>query len=284
MKQQSLQVLVLRLRICIVAALLTFLCLFLFSFKANKLGGEFWKQLGITQSKGTENISNSFIGGYFNYYGAAAAKNILAGNRVSVAKDLLGYAKEYIGSEAFKKEYERNRQDMKPRTPEKKTARTKEVIQNATIAETEKNLKDLQERTKAMTPDMQKIMQSAIEAYQKQLKDYKAPNNKQFEMQAQYEQTQIAWDQKNYEEKLKKWEVEYAADPTSMIKGRLLKYLDLSATVDFNAELTEKYKKKVFVNDQYERKPAEWKMIFRAGKDVCETTRAFAQQWLKELK
>lgn len=284
MKQQSLHVLIIRLRICIVAALLTFLCLFLFSFKVNMPGAEFWKQLGITQSKGTENISNSFIGGYFNYYGAASAKNILAGNRTAVAKDLLGYAKEYISSDTFKKEYERNRQDMKPHVPEKKTARTKEVIRKETIAENEKNLKDLQERTKAMTPDMQKMMQPTIEAYQKQLKDYKAPNNKQFEMMAQYEQTQIDWDQKNYEEKLKKWEAEYAADPKSMIKERLQKYLDLSATVDFNAELTEKYKKKVFVNDQYERKPAEWKMIFRAGKDVCEIARGFAQQWLKELK
>ncbi len=60
--------------------------------------------------------------------------------------------------------------------------------------------------------------------------------------------------------------------------------LETTKDVDFNAKLTEQYGKKRFVNPAYEAKSAEWKMAFRAGKEVTEVTRSFAQQWLNELK
>ncbi|RYE20883.1 MAG: choice-of-anchor D domain-containing protein, partial [Sphingobacteriales bacterium] len=46
----------------------------------------------------------------------------------------------------------------------------------------------------------------------------------------------------------------------------------------------EKYGKKRFVNPVYEGKRTEWKQGFRAGKEVTESARAFAQKWLSELK
>ena len=54
--------------------------------------------------------------------------------------------------------------------------------------------------------------------------------------------------------------------------------------MDFNAELKDQNGKKKFVNPVYEAKRPEWKMAFRAGADVTELTRAFALQWLEELK
>jgi hypothetical protein len=57
----------------------------------------------------------------------------------------------------------------------------------------------------------------------------------------------------------------------------------VAGTVDFNAELVEKDRKKKFVNRAYEGKNYEWKMIFRAGKDVYDVAKVFAEQWLKEL-
>ena len=38
------------------------------------------------------------------------------------------------------------------------------------------------------------------------------------------------------------------------------------------------------MNQTYEYKNTEWKQGFRAGKDVTETSRAFAQKWLSELQ
>jgi hypothetical protein len=57
----------------------------------------------------------------------------------------------------------------------------------------------------------------------------------------------------------------------------------LTQGIDFNAALKESGGNKVFVNPAYEKKSNKWKMAFRAGKEVTEAARAFAQQWLKEL-
>jgi hypothetical protein len=60
--------------------------------------------------------------------------------------------------------------------------------------------------------------------------------------------------------------------------------LNKTADIDYAAELKDGYKgKKVFVNPTYERKPAEWKLAFRAGKAATDAIRAAAVQWLKEL-
>lgn len=69
-----------------------------------------------------------------------------------------------------------------------------------------------------------------------------------------------------------------------IIKIRLQKYLSLAATVDFNAQLLQKNDKVYFVDRNYEAKNYEWKMIFRAGKEVYDVAKPFAEQWMSELK
>jgi uncharacterized protein YdaT len=86
-----------------------------------------------------------------------------------------------------------------------------------------------------------------------------------------------------YNNDLAKWKETYPEDYRPIIKNRLQKFIELSGTVDFNAELKEVYSKQKFVNPAYEAKSSEWKQIFRSGKEVTEVTRKFAQQWLAEL-
>ena len=73
-----------------------------------------------------------------------------------------------------------------------------------------------------------------------------------------------------------------------LIKKRLEEILNITADVDYAAELKEtewKGKKwKVFVNPAYEKKSKEWKLAFRAGKPVTDAVRAAAEKWLKEFK
>ena len=80
-----------------------------------------------------------------------------------------------------------------------------------------------------------------------------------------------------------RWEKEYPVDFNVKIKERLQQFLTLSATVDFDAELKQVGNKKKFVNSTYEGKSYDWKQIYRAGKDVIEPARAFAEKWLSEL-
>jgi hypothetical protein len=72
----------------------------------------------------------------------------------------------------------------------------------------------------------------------------------------------------------------YPVEPDDMIKKRLADFLEISATVDFDAEVNSGQ----FVNQEYQKKSNWWKMCYRAGKDVVNAAREEAESWLKELK
>ena len=75
-------------------------------------------------------------------------------------------------------------------------------------------------------------------------------------------------------------EKRYPSEAKELIKQRLKTFLDISATVDFDAQLNGS----MFANPEYEAKSGEWKMCFRAGKAVVQAAREEAQAWLKELE
>jgi opacity protein-like surface antigen len=74
------------------------------------------------------------------------------------------------------------------------------------------------------------------------------------------------------------------ADPKAALKVRLKRYLAATADVKWGAKLKDQEGLKVFEDQALERKPREWKLAFRMGKDATEAARAFAKAWLAELK
>ena len=83
---------------------------------------------------------------------------------------------------------------------------------------------------------------------------------------------------------MQNFEMKYPEDPQVLLKKRLQEMIDITAAVDYTAELKEGYQgKKLFVNPDYEKKPAEWKLAFRAGKPATDAVRSAAQEWLKKL-
>ncbi|MBS1653277.1 MAG: hypothetical protein JSU05_00405 [Bacteroidetes bacterium] len=263
---------------------LFFSCLFLFSFTVSeKAGDDLWKQLGITQQQGTEKIRKSFIGNYFEIYGIRNLKNIATGNRAAVAKDLLNYTKQYINSSSFKNEYAKERMNAKPFAPTP-NARSKEDIRKDKIADTQKLIKATEDILKTATGDLKKTMQQVLDMHNKNLKDYQDPGSKTIDMLYQQQVSVEQNDLQHYNSSLKIWEANYPADYRQLITARVQRYLDIASSVDFSAELTERNNKKYFANPVYEGKSNEWKMIFRAGKEVYDVTRPFAEQWLKELQ
>ena len=56
-----------------------------------------------------------------------------------------------------------------------------------------------------------------------------------------------------------------------------------TADIDYQAQLVEKGNKKYFVKKEYENKNPNWKMGFRAGKEVTETMRTAVKAWILEL-
>lgn len=252
------------------------------SYTTKKLTDDVWKILGGTEKDCKLSITQSFQQGNLFTYGAKNARNIAVGNRATVATDLLNYAKKYLSSPVFIKDYETYRQNMKPQPPE--PMKTKESIREKFIKDAEQGIRNI-EKVIATTADanVKKTLGEQIPIQKKQLEDYKSPNSKMIEAAWQGEQNNFKWRDDEYQKSVKQWEADYPEKSPQLIKARLLKFLEVTKDIDYNAELTERNGKKYFTNPKYEAKNAQWKMAFRAGKEVTETARTFAQQWLKEL-
>ena len=258
---------------------------FLFSsYQAKKITDDIWKMLGISRQTGTEGIKNSFFNGYLHYYGVKNAKNIAANDRAAIAKDLLNYTKEYINGAEFKKLYEEWRKNAKPQEPVLKPLRSIKEIQKEEIAKTEKSIKETEKTLKEVNAEMAKAIQPMLDMLRKNLKDYQNPDHEYFANIAMGEKYQQEGNVKRYNEDMKRWETAYPESINIFIADKLKKMLEYTKDIDYNAALVEKYGKKRFVNQVYEGKRTEWKQGFRAGKEVTEPARAFAEKWLTELK
>jgi hypothetical protein len=133
-------------------------------------------------------------------------------------------------------------------------------------------------------PDMAKTLKPLHEMLTKTLKDYQDPKNPYFSALAQGDKYDQENEIRSFKERTAKWEKTYPERVNEFVAERLQRMLDATKDIDYNAELIEKYGKKKFVNKTYEYKNQEWKQGFRAGRDVTETSRAFVQKWLDEIK
>lgn len=74
------------------------------------------------------------------------------------------------------------------------------------------------------------------------------------------------------------------ADFRPLLKKRLQNFISLSESIDFEARLVPMGRKQIFANPVYEHKCAEWKFLYRLGKEPVDEARLFAKQWLTELR
>ena len=256
----------------------------LFSFVvADRLAEDIWKRLGINRQEGAEKIKSSFIDGYLHYEGLSNVRQLAMNDKGAVAKDLMTFAKQYLASPAFKTEYDKMRKASCPVEPTDR-AQTKEQVRQKEIDEMKKAIVNMEAVAKTLPANQQKDFLSSVEMYRKTIKDYQDPNNRIIDGMYKNQLDQRQRDLNHFKEETKRWETEYPVDVKLFVRGRLQHYLDVAGTVDFSATLVEKYGRKRFVNPAYQAKNNEWKMIYRAGKDVYEETKVFAEQWIKELQ
>ena len=241
-----------------------------------------WARLGIPESRAVENIRQSFLEGYLYTYGASSAKNVALGDRASIAVDVLTYTKSYVSSPAFIKAYEEARKAATPVKPVQ--PRSKEQIQKEKIAELDKTIAEGEQSMKTLPKDLIEPFKEVQQMLKDQKKDYENPDSEMLALLVSSESYIYSSANARYQEELEQWQKEYPSDHKIMIKARLESFLQLTADVDYNAALKEEYHKKKFVNSAYEKKPAEWKMAYRAGKPAVDTARTFAKAWLAELQ
>jgi len=282
MKKTIAEKMILRLRLCIAGLLLVILSLFLFSFTIKKMQEDFMKQLGLTKVQADEKITNGLLGGYFDQYGIKNLKSIMLNDRGQIVKDIAAYAKQYTGSDAFKKAYATLKENNKPAPAQK--VETPEEMRASTISLARTYVQQMEESVKKATTDMKKIFEPMLDAAKKNLKDAEDPDNKMIKNYAQHYQEMKSMMQEAYENQLREWEKKYPANHLLYVKEKLQAYLDVTGDIDFNAQLFEKNGKKYFVNRSYESKGNQWKLAFRAGKEAVEAGRDFAKQWMEEIK
>ena len=267
-------------------AALTFLAatfsLALFSFTIQKtLNDDFLKLLGINKANANTRITNSFLQGYLDYDGIKNLKNIATGNRTALTKDLLTYARQYVTSAAFIKEYNAMRESFKPKFEPVKTA---EELQQANIAQAKKAVADTEASIQKADASTKKLLEPLLEPARKRLKDAEDPNNKGMANYKKNYPELVKSKEAAYQNQIANWEAQYPGNQLLYVKQRLQQFLDETKDVDFSAALYEKKGIKYFTNPAYERKSNNWKMAFRAGRETVEPARSFVQEWIVTLK
>ncbi|UYQ92604.1 hypothetical protein MKQ68_21210 [Chitinophaga horti] len=255
----------------------------LLSFKTSPLYEDVWAQLGLSKVKASNSIKESFLNGYLQYYSARNFRNIATGNREGVTRDLLAYTKEYVQGEEFRNAYLEYRNNQKPKEPV--LPQTPEAVRAKYIADTKAAIENLEKTLKAVNDaEMKKSLNESLEMFKQNLSDAEKNKSELLNLMIEGEKSGYEYKKQTYANDLAAWENTYPASPNGYIKQRLQEMLDATEGVDYNAQLVVKGDKKYFVNKAYENKSSNWKMAFRAGKEVTATARAFAQAWLKELK
>ena len=250
-------------------------------FIAAQNGSDILAKLGLEPASAKESIMASLASGsVYNDAAIEAFKSLPASARATIVQAGLGWIKAYVETAEFKAAYREFRDGKKPETPAARpsadeTLKKQKADFEKQIAETRKSMDALDAATK-------KTMEASIQQMRAQMESMeKDPQQK--ELMRQMTEMARAEDKKRYEEQLKAWEEKFPAEPRALIKKRINDFLTASANVDFSAKLLPRGDKMIFANLEYEQKPSEWKVCFRAGREATEAARAFAKSWLAEL-
>jgi len=257
--------------------------LFMLAMKMKKMADDVWKQLGLTQTETNWNINNSFTYGEFYYQGAVNAGKIAAGDRIGIIRDLAAYAKKYTNSQEFKKKYADDRASKKPADPYIIKLNV-DSLRAAERARIQADIKGTEANANNPNPKVRNAVPYRLEYLKKELAAVDDPNNRNIKAKLDYAQRQNDGSMKYYKDQMEKYNARYPENPQLLIKARLQQMIDIISTVDYNAEVSVGRKYTVFVNPEYEKKPKEWKLAFRAGKPATDALKAIAQKWIDEIK
>ena len=269
-------------------SLISLLGILTVAMKSKKMVDDVWQKLGLTLPDAQKNINNSFFDGRFYYVGAKKAKSLALGDRVSVVNEVVAYAKKYVNSPEFKtawKEYQDKKSEVirrsLPTKPEPKTLDTIKAEEKRLLA---KRLTAAEANLNSPNENVKKSATALVASIKKEIQALDDPNNPAIKRRVDMANRNYEYQLKVYNDAMQNFDAKYPSDPKPVLKQRLQDILNITADVDYAAELKNGDKgTKIFVNPEYERKPAEWKMAFRAGKATTDAIRMAAQQWLKEL-
>ena len=234
-----------------------------------------FSDIGLTRPEAQQQVVNSITSGYISV--PAACRKLTLAQRASVVSNIVSFAKAYTQTDDFKKRYANWRNEAKP-TSSAKSYEQVQQEQREQIA----GMKKTKAAMAKMDAATQKALQQAIKEQEKIVAELETGTSPMLMKRETVEQVN-KYAEAEYQENLKKWEEDYPANPSVLIRKQLNNFLEQSNGIDFAAKLTDRNGKKYFVNPDYEQKPEVWKRCFRAGFDATATARQQAQSWLSEL-
>jgi len=237
--------------------------------------------LGVNDATATRVVEGWLDSGYLDVSAVAKSfKVAVPAGRVALVKGAMGWAKTYTESAAFKAEYDKRRQADTPTPPKVDGTVDNELARQR--AERQKSVQEMKKGLAQLTPEMRTSMEAAI-------KEIEASNQKMdtdpkmVAMFRQMVELERSAEQEAYQKRLEAHAQRFPPTPKTLIARRLQEFLDMSKDVDFDAKLVPAGSKMRFADPRYEEKPPEWKLYYRAGRDVVAAAREVAQAWLKAL-
>ena len=248
--------------------------------------GAAWAQSAVTRLGVAENNAHQLVlsamrGGY-GFYGNASKSFLALGPsaRAMAVNDVVAWAKAYVKSDAFKQAWAKEREDAKPKAPV--VSGTTDDAVKSYDAQVQKQIDDLKKAAASMQPDQRKVMEETIKQITAQM-EASAKDPSQQALKKQAIEGERTGDQTRYQSDLKKWQEDFPVDPSPVIAQRLRDFLTMSADVNFDAKVINRDGRKYFADEQYEHKPEEWKICFRAGREATSAARSAATAWLAQL-
>lgn len=259
---------------------LVYTCVFAVLAVTAGLAADVFSQLHITPEDAKQAVSGAVLTGLpSNSFGSAAFKAAPATVRVALVDGAVTWMKSYVASAEFKRDYLHMRDTVKPQPPVFKG--TPEDEAKASAPQDPLKDPDTQKMLAALPADQRKQVEDSLKQMTAIIAQQNTPEAQQRRLQM------IKADRANrtqtYQTELAKWQKDYPEDPRPLVVRRLHEFLDLSATVDFNAQTSGPNHTGSFVKPEYQAQSDQWKLCFRAGKEATTAARTAVQTWLKEL-
>lgn len=238
--------------------------------------GDVLQQLKISKKDAASETIASLAGGHVNAWRVRSVfKAAPPAARAALVEQTLIWTKAYVDSSQFAKDYAAYRAQAKPRAPERTMTVDQELAQRK--KERDEQLAEAKKNIATVPAEYRKMAEDGYKASAEAMKQLDTPEFRKIERQGI--EMQRKQEDQNHAEELARWEEDLPEDPKALVKARLEQFLEATDDVDFAATLNGRK----FANAQYERKPQEWKLAYRAGKEPVEKARAFAEKWLKEM-
>lgn len=244
-------------------------------------GGDIFQQVSISKSDVAGEIVSAFGNGNVAYHRVAdVMRKASPAARAAMVEQVLVWTKAHVASPQFAKDYAAFREQQKPASPDAAGSIDDELKRRR--AQQAAELEESRKALASMPAEYRKQAEEALKEAAAALKALDTPEQRSMEReQLEEERRQQKAD---YDNALREWNTKYPATPSALIKHRIREFLDATAGVDYDAKLVQSGSRKRFANPEYEARPAEWKLAFRAGRETTEKARAFAQMWLQELR